>query len=258
MGVRDFGAVCDVSVLVDRRNIERARELFGSGSLYLPSSTYGWLSRDKLISVRQQAVGYSLVSQYVRDRKIYAVHLPELYDELARRLMFEAERQIPLTDLRALLLAAHMRLPLLAFSDGIVERLEEHIGTRVLWELETRANSLTTREILELYREFLSDIGSGLYRSIDNGGSFEGPIEEVQRCYKDKLSTTTKAVEQISRGQRNPSVLSFRYLAWDLLPVAREYLEQHVLQPEVIRGLCERALLLVATPVRGRSNNYPS
>ena len=125
MGARDSGAICDVSVLVNRKSIERARELFGNSSLYLPASTYAWLSRDKLISVRQQAIGYSLVSQYVRDRKIYAVHLPELYDELARRLMFEAERQVPLTDLRALLLAAHMRLPLLTFSDEIAEQLEE-------------------------------------------------------------------------------------------------------------------------------------
>ncbi len=255
MGARDSGAICDVSVLVNRKSIERARELFGNSSLYLPASTYAWLSRDKLISVRQQAIGYSLVSQYVRDRKIYAVHLPELYDELARRLMFEAERQVPLTDLRALLLAAHMRLPLLTFSDEIAEQLEEHVGTQELWEFKTRVNSLTMREILELYWELLSDTGSSLYRSISDGGSFEGPIGEIQERFNDKLRVTSKAIEQISRGQKNTSLLSFRYLAWDLLPAAREYLEQHVLQPEVIRELCERALLLIATPVRACNNH---
>jgi len=28
----------------------------------------------------------------------------------------------------------------------------------------------------------------------------------------------------------------------------REYVQQHVLQPEVVRELCERTLLLVASP----------
>ena len=249
MGVRDSGAVCDVSVLVNRKSIERARELFGNSSLYLPASTYAWLSRGKLISVRQQAIGYSLVSQYVRSRKIYAVHLPELYDELARRLMFEAERQVPLTDLRALLLAAHMRLPLLTFGDEIIKQLEEHIGTLELWEFKTGANSLTMREILEFYWNLLSGTGSALYKAINNCSSLEEPIKEIQGRYNDKLRATAKAIEQISRGQRNSKALSFRYLAWDLLPVAREYLEQYVLQPEVVHELCERALLLIATPI---------
>ena len=44
MGVRDFGAVCDASVLVNRMNFERAQQLFDGGELYLPSATYSWLN----------------------------------------------------------------------------------------------------------------------------------------------------------------------------------------------------------------------
>jgi len=69
MPTRDFGAVCDTSVLTDRGSLERAQELFESSGLYVPNSTYSWLSRTKLIQVRHQTVKYSLLKQVVRERK---------------------------------------------------------------------------------------------------------------------------------------------------------------------------------------------
>ncbi|MDI6819832.1 MAG: hypothetical protein QMC89_02865 [Candidatus Hodarchaeaceae archaeon] len=133
MGAWDFGAVCDVSVLVNRASIERAELLLDGGGLYLPSATYSWLARDRLIGVRGKAIGYSLVSQFVRDRRLLVVYLPELYDELARRLLFAVERQVPLTDLRAAMLAAHLGLPLLAFDDELTDELGDHVNARTVW-----------------------------------------------------------------------------------------------------------------------------
>jgi hypothetical protein len=242
-----FGAVCDVSALTSRGNVDRARELFNDSTLYLPASTYAWLSRDKLIGVRGQVVGYSLVSQYVQERKIHAVHLPELYDELARRLMFRVDRQIPLTDIRALLLAAHMRLPLLTFRDELIRQLEEYARARGLWELKSHMDWLATREILELYRELQVDVGGSLCQHIS--GDFTGdPFDEIQKRNESKLRSTAQAVERISQGQTNRGRLNFKCLTWGLVPVAREYLEQRVLQPETVRRICERALLLIASP----------
>jgi hypothetical protein len=248
MGVRDFGAVCDVSVLVNRTNVERTQRLLDGGELYLPSATYSWLARDKLISVRGKAMGYSLISQFVRDRGLLVVYLPELYEELARRLLFEVERQVPLTDLRAAMLAAHMQLPLFAFDDEFVGRLQEHIRARVIWQLDAHADWLAMREAFELYRELSSDIGGYLNQRLDEDDAIQNAVEELRRCRGDNLQATTAAVRKLSQAKPNPGTLNFKYLTWDLMPVVREYVQQHVLQPEVVRELCERMLLLVASP----------
>jgi len=248
MGVRDFGAVCDVSVLVNRTNIERAQQFFDGGELYLPSATYSWLARDKLIGVRGKAIGYSLISQFVRDRGLFVVYLPELYDELSRRLLFAVERQVPLTDLRAAMLAAHMRLPLLAFDDEPVDRLQENVDGRVIWQLDAHADWLAMREALELYRELSSDVGGYLSQRLGEDDALQNAAEELRRCRGDSLQATAAAVRRLGQAKPNPGTLNFRYLTWDLTPIVREYVQQHVLQPEVVRELCERALLLVASP----------
>ncbi len=248
MTTREFGAVCDVSVLGDRASFERAQQLMDGGELYLPSATYAWLARDKLIAVRGKTLGYSLVSQFVRDRKLLIVYLPELLDELSRRLLFGIDREVPLTDLRSAMLAAHLKLPLLAFDDEAVERLREHVGALTLWRLDAHANWLTLREALELYIELASDMGGYLCKNLNNGLVFEGLVDELRKQCNDSLRAVTAAVRKLSQARTNPCVLSFEYLAWDLTPLLREYLAQHVLQPEVVRELCERALLLVAKP----------
>jgi hypothetical protein len=248
VGIKEFGAVCDASVLVDRESFERAQHLFDGGSLHLPSSTYSWLARDKLIGVRGKVIGYSLVSQFVRDGKLLVTFLPELYDEISRRLLFDVEREVPLTDLRASLLATHLKLPLLTFDDGLLERMRQHIGAHLLWQLDAHADWLAMREALELYRELASDVGSYLHSNIEGAETFENLSSELRRCRGENLQAVTEAMRRLSQARTNPGALSFKYIALDLMSVVRGYVEQHVLQPEVVRELCERTLLLVASP----------
>jgi hypothetical protein len=247
MSVREFGAVCDVSVLTDRESLERARRLF-NGGLYLPSATYSWLARDRLINVRNRTVSYSLVSQRVRDRELLVVYLPELYDEIARRLLFAIEREVPLTDLRALLLATHLRLPLVTFDDQFVDHLLEHLGAQVLWQLNAHADWLVGREVLQFYRELSTDAGSYLFKRVQDRNAYDGLINELRRSCENSLKAVAHAVERFGQTRTNPGELNFKYLVWDLTPIVREYLEQHVLQPETVRELCERVLVLVAGP----------
>jgi len=248
VGIKEFGAVCDASVLVGRENFETARSFFEGGSLCLPSATYSWLARDKLISVRGKAIGYSLVSQFVRDGELLVVFLPELYDEISRRLLFDVEREVPLTDMRASLLATHLKLPLLTFDGELVERLRDHVGAQTLWRLEVHADWLAMREALELYRELASDVGSYLYQRLADADAFDGLVGELRRCRGNDIQAVTAAVRKLSQAKANPGVLSLEYIALNLTPVVREYLKQHVLSPEMVRELCERTLLLVASP----------
>jgi hypothetical protein len=248
MGVRDLGAVCDASVLVNRMNIELAQQLFDGGELYLPSATYSWLARDKLISVRGKAIGYSLISQFVRDQGLFVVYLPELYDELSRRLLFAVDRQVPLTDLRASMLATHMRLPLLAFDDELVERMQENFDGQVMWQLDLHANWSAIGEALEFYRELSVDIGGYLFERLSEDDAFELALVELRNRVVDSPQATTVLAKKVDQAKSNPGMLNFKYLTWDLTSVVCEYAKQHVLQPEVLREVCERALLLVASP----------
>ncbi len=248
MSVGEFGAVCDVSVMVDRASFEQARELVDEGGLYLPSATYSWLARDKLISVRGKAIGYSLVSQFVRDGELLVVFLPELYDEISRRLLFDVEREVPLTDLRASLLATHLKLPLLTFDGEFLERLRDYVGAQTLWRLEAHADWLALREALELYRGLASDAGSYLHQRLADADAFDGLVGKLRRYRGNDVQAVTADVRKLSQAKANPGVLGLEYIAMNLTPVVREYLEQHVLSPEVVQELCERTLLLVASP----------
>jgi len=248
VSLRNSGAVCDVSVLVGRESFERARELLDGGELCLPSATYSWLARDKLIAVRGKALGYSLVSQFVRDGELLVVYLPELYDEIARRLLFEVEREVPLTDLRAVMMAAHLGLPLLTMDGEVVDDLREHLGARILWQLDSHPDRLAMGEALGLYRELSREFGNCLSQVLYEGNGFGSAIEELRRSGRESVQNVVEATQRLSQARANPGEVSLEYLAWDLTPVVREYLEQHVLQPEVVRGLCGRALLMVASP----------
>lgn len=123
------GAVCDVGVL-SPGGFRLASQL--GGDLFIPSATYSWLARDRLIRVRQHIVKYTFVSQLVRDGRIFAVYLPEILDELARRLLFLGEREVPLTDLRAILLAAHLGFPVACIGDELPREIAEELGGRTL------------------------------------------------------------------------------------------------------------------------------
>lgn len=249
MPIRDFGAVCDTSVLTDRDSIDEARKMFNSSGLYIPSPTYSWLSRAKLIRVRKQTVKYSLLSQMVREREIYPIQLPELYDEIGRQVMFETNRNVALTDIRGLLLSAHLQIPILTFDDGLLDRITEEIGIQRIGNFEAHANWLSIRDALELYRELLFDSGRKFHEQLKNGGTFPKTVRKIKETQEDNLKTTEESVKKVSQGQTNPGTLEFQYLAWDIIPSIREYHEQRIVQPDTARQVCERSVLLMAKPI---------
>jgi len=93
-----------------------------------------------------------------------------------------------------------------------------------------------------------SDVGSYLHNNIEGAETFENLSSELKRCRGESLQAVTEAVRRLSQARTNPGALSFKYVALDLMSVVRGYVEQHVLQQEVVRELCERVLLLVANP----------
>ncbi len=243
-----LGIVCDVSALDERASFERARQLTDGGEVYLPSATYSWLARDKLISVRGRLLSYSLLSQFVQDGKLIVVYLPELLDEISRRLLFAVERGLPLTDLRALMLAAHLQLPLLTFSDELMDRLNNHVGIRTLLEMESHADQISLLKVLGLYSDLAGEVGGCLNKCLSGGDDFDTLIETVMG---QNLETTRNRIitGRLGKASSNPGKLKLRYIVWDIMPILREYLEQHIIQREAVLYLCERAILLIASPM---------
>jgi len=244
MGVEELGAVCDVSLLADRGDFEDAWRLLDGGELCLPSATYGWLARDKLISVRDTAACYSLVSQLVRDGELLVVYLPELLDEISRRLLFEIDHKVPLTDIRAIMLAAHLGLPLLTLEEEPVKSLREHVGARTLWHEDIRADRRELEQVVEMYRELTADVGYYLSQRLDKEEVFDGLVEKLGK----RENRSQPAPKSSNQTREDSCELSFECLAWDLTPILCDYLEQHVLHLDVVQELCERSLLLVASP----------
>jgi len=249
MVARVIGAVCDVSVLANRASFELAQSLVDGSELYLPSATYSWLARDKLISVRGIAIKYSLVNQFVRDRELLVIYLPELLDEISRRLLFGVEREVPLTDLRASMLAAHLKMPILTLSGDFAERLERCVGAETIWQLDVHADRASLQAALNLYWKLAADLGSYLSRHLNNGAGFGALVEELKRLRLDSLKTATATVRRSSQAQSNPRKLGLAYVGWDITPILGEYLEQNIVQPEVVRELYERSLLMIARPI---------
>lgn len=226
-----FGEVCDVSVLESRENFEKAKGLVKGGEIYLPSATYSWLARDRLISVRGRTLSYSLVSQFVRDGQLLVVYLPEILDEFSRRLLFEVEREVPLTDLRAMMLAAHLGVPYLTMEAEPVERLRDSLGARVVGRREVSGDWRSLKAALKEYREMSAEVGGLVSACLNNGGKFEEVVKGLN------------GGETEENGGKG---LEFEYVAWNITPVLREYLRDRIVQPDVVKGLCEKTLLLVA------------
>lgn len=255
MPIRDFGAVCDPSVLKDRGSLNKAQSLFNGSGLYIPSSTYSWLSRSKLIQIRHHTVKYSLLKQMVRDRRIYPAHMPELYDEMSRKIMFEADHNIALTDLRSLFLASHLQLPTLTFDENLIERISKEMGIRTLERFEAHANWLTIRSALELYRELSFDSSKRFHERLEDGGNFSETVREVEESHKENFRSTEKSAQKIGQGQTNPGALEFQYLAWNILPGIQEYYEQDIVRPDTLRQICERSILLIASPPKPQNSD---
>lgn len=208
-----------------------------------------WLSRSKLIEVRNQAVKHSLISKLIRDRKIYPIHLPDLYEELGRQIMFMTDHNIALTDLRSLLLGAHLQLPVLVPDEELVERISKEIGTRTIQSFEVHADWLSMRRILNIYREVSFRSGKRLPKQLENGCSFLEVIEEIKGDFEKAISSAGKSAREIIEGRDNPGTLQFRYIIWNIAPYIRDYFEEKIVQPKVIRHICERGVFLAAKPL---------
>lgn len=248
MPTQDFGAVCDISILTDQNSLKNAHNYFKNSGLYLPSPTYSWLSRNKLIEVRKQPVKYSLIKQEVQNRKIYPTHLPEIYDELSRQIMFDTKHQIPLTDLRGLMLGAHLQMPILTFDSELIERISQEIGIMKITEVSTNPNWITLRNILEIYREILFTCGKKFHENLDDNKTFPQITTSIEREIMNKVKKSKKSIKKSEKEKEERRELEFQFLTWDILPSLKEYYKQNILPPKILRKICERTSLLIATP----------
>jgi hypothetical protein len=243
MTIRNFGAVADISALINRENFEEARNLFWMGELFFPSATYSWLARDKLIEVRGKPLSYSLVGRFVQERELLVAYLPELLEEISRRILFEVDHKISLTDLRAIMLATHLKLPLLVFDEELMERLDRFVRTEVICALEAPAGWHAIKEVLEFYARLSESAGSYLSEHLEEDDAVEGLVKELK---SQDLLQIPKSTDR-EKKRMDSGNLNFRCLALDFTQVLREYRRQHVLQPEVVEGLCRQSVLVIAS-----------
>ncbi|KXA92951.1 hypothetical protein AKJ64_01765 [candidate division MSBL1 archaeon SCGC-AAA259E17] len=250
MPTRDFGAVCDTSVLTDRKSFNRAQDLFASSGLYIPSPTYSWLSRSQLIQVRGQTVKYSLLKQLVRERELYPIHLPKIYDEIGRQIMFETNYNVSLTDIRALLLSSHLQIPVITFDDDLINRVSKEIGIKTIHRFEAHSNWLAIRGVLQLYRELSFKSSKRFHEQLEDELDFPKIISIIKKAHRKEIKNTEKSTQRISQGQKDSGVLDLHYLGWNILPCIQEYHDQAIVRPSITQQICERAILLIAKPAK--------
>jgi hypothetical protein len=248
-----MAAVCDVSVLESSESMEAAKKLV-PGPFYLPSSTYSWLARERVISVRDVVLTYSLVSRFVREDEVIAVYLPEILDEVARRLLFEVEREVPLTDLRSLLLSSHLRLPLLTLDPKQLQNLVE-TKAEILWEFELHAERMVLREILCAYRKLAAEVGGLVYDLLNDGLSAEAVSQKIRGERDSSMRSLALSLDELGKGKTNPGRLGFKFLFLDLSGPLRDFLRYRALQGESLRGVCEKSLCLVMLPQSSPSDS---
>ncbi|MEM3402224.1 MAG: hypothetical protein QXH08_03230 [Candidatus Hadarchaeales archaeon] len=227
------GAVCDASVLCDLESFNLARKLFSWGDFYICSSTYSWLARDKLIEVRKRLLSYTLLSRLVRDGKLTVVYLPEILDEISRRLLFQADREIPLTDLRAAMLASHLKVPTITLDHEFISRLAESLGAINLIEVQLPSDGWVFRKLLRDYHELSFSLASSINSLLNNGGTLTEALK------------TVKMIEWKNNGGN--SSMSVNFIAIDILDILRYYLQQKIFTPDAIQKLCENSLFCTVT-----------
>ncbi|MEM2282262.1 MAG: hypothetical protein QXH26_01770 [Candidatus Hadarchaeales archaeon] len=238
-----MGAVCDVSVLQSPESLEAAKRLVGR-PFYLPSSTYSWLVRERVISVREIVLTHSLVGDFVRRGEVIAVYLPEILDEVARRLLFEAEREIPLTDLRALMLSGHLALPLFGLDPQLLQRVVK-AGSAVVWEFDLHAEQMALKEVLCAYRKLAGEVGQLIYENLGNGFSLERVLAEIKSRRDSNLRSLVFTLEKMTRGKTNPGTLAFKFLLLDMGGPLGDFSKHGTLQPRLLREICEKSLCLL-------------
>jgi len=239
-----------VSVLESPESMEMAKKLV-RGPFYFPSSTYSWLARERVISVRDVVLTHSLVSRFVREGEVIAAYLPEILDEVARRLLFEVEREVPLTDLRSLLLSSHLRLPLLTLDPKQLQNLVE-TKAEVLWQFELHAEWMVLREILCAYRKLAEEVGRLVYDFLNDGSSVEAIPQKIRAERGSSVRSLALSLEELSKEKTNPGRLDFKFLFLDLSGPLRDFLRYRALQGESLRGVCEKSLCLLILPSDGR------
>jgi len=248
MPIQDFGAVCDISTLTDQKSLEKAHNYFKNSGLYLPSPTYSWLSRSKLIEVRNLPVKYSLIHKEVQKRKIYPIHFPEIYDELSRQILFDIDHNVPLTDLRSLILSAHLQIPLLTFDPEMLERISKEVGIVTIKEIEVSSHWKNLKEILRLYRKILKNAGQKFHKDLENEKSFPQTTERIKSSKNEEINDSIDKINRISKKQEDRKRIKFHFLTWDILPSLKEYYTQKILPSPLIEKICERTALLIASP----------
>lgn len=182
--------------------------------------------------MRGRLLSYSLVKEFVASRRLVVVYLPEAYDELSRRLLFQVERKIPLTDLRVAMLSAYLGLPLLTLTDEFLARLQEEVKAQVLHQLKGDPNAVG--KMVKTYRGLLREA-----RGLSRGGkTFEDLAEKAGNELNSGLDTP----------EANPGSLDFKFVAWDLTPVLHQYAEDRVVDPWTLQSLWGSLFLLVVKP----------
>ncbi len=248
MPISDFGTVCDISVLSKTEFLDIAQELFSNCGLYIPSPTYSWLSRSKLIEVRNQRVKYSLINPLVRERKIYPIHLPDLYDEISRQIMFDTDHQVALTDLRGLILAAHLQLPILTFDENLIDRVSEEIGVHTLENFTVYSNWMNIKNVLRLYRQLSFKSGKLFKEQLENGRSFPKTTRELRDSQKNFFRKVEESFQEVDNEEEDSGKIEFSYITWDILPSVQDYYEQNIVAPKTLRQICDKCILLIASP----------
>lgn len=250
MTTSDFGAVCDISVLSDRKSAEKAEKFFSGSGLYVPNPTFSWLSRSKLIQVRNQTVRHSLINKMVRSGRIYPAHLPDIYDEFGREIMFETDRNVPLTDLRCLLLGSHLQLPILTFDADLMGRISEEIGISTIKVLKKPAHWSSIKHILEIYRELSLDVGEKFQNQIKNGEEFGKTLREIEK-ENEKNFETLEVPEKVKDEEKSEGeVLRFQFIVWDIIQSIEKYSDQKIVEPDMIQNMAQKAALLVTEPIK--------
>lgn len=219
-----MGAVCDVSVLSTVSRFEQGRQLV-KGPLYLPSSTYSWAMRDRVIGVRSHEVRHSLLGKLVRECRVMALFLPEILDEIARQLLFTVNHRIPLTDLRASLLAAHLKLPVVSLDPTLKQELVGHLGAFPLGSIDLGTDFQGYMRAMERYRKLAWEVGMSLSKALGSGGV------EFKRRFPNHSKST-----------------GLEFLVFNLLPVLEQYLADRVLSRRVVEELCRHALVGIVCP----------
>ncbi len=213
-----YGAVCDVGILSSFQNFRRVRLLL-DGDLFIPSVTYSWLARDKLIQVRKHVIKYTFVNQLLRNGEIFALYLPEILDELARRLLFLEKREISLTDLRTILLASHLGFPVVSIEEELCSEILEGLNAKLVGKEFLKGEHQLLRRAVQQYRRFRTT------------GSLPCTQEPIESC------------------------ITLNFFHVDLSPVLDEYAEEQVLPSDVILRLDEcSSFAVLSIPTESESS----